>query len=177
MLIRLKPWQISVLVAPIAIIVTFILVAAGQQIRAWGLNWIWAVFIFMLLGWRLLSEVSAELEAETAEVTAAAERVAQGTGREDTTAQIKAALTQVLRSSQDDAPVWDDPATFWQHCLALVTSISQIYHPEVKRPLLNIYVPEAYGLIRGTVDDTDRVMQKLSPVLSQVSVGQMVEGV
>ena len=193
MLIRLKPWQISVLVAPIAIIVTFILVAAGQQIRAWGLNWIWAVFIFMLLGWRLLivrwtrpafseaealvSEVSAELEAETAEVTAAAERVAHGSGREDTTAQIKAALTQVLRSSQDDAPVWDDPATFWQHCLALVTSISQIYHPEVKRPLLNIYVPEAYGLIRGTVDDTDRVMQKLSPVLSQVSVGQMVEGV
>jgi len=52
-----------------------------------------------------------------------------------------------------------------------------VYHPEVKRPLLNIYVPEAYGLIRGTVDDTDRMMQKLAPVLGQVSVGQMVEGV
>lgn len=48
---------------------------------------------------------------------------------------------------------------------------------EVKRPLLNIYVPEAYSLIRGTVDDTDRIMQKLSPVLGQVSIGQMVEGV
>ncbi len=193
MLVRLKPWKIAVLIAPIAIIVVFMLVAAGQQIRAWGLNWIWAVFIFMLLGWRLLLvrwtrpafaeaealvlEVNAELEAATAEATAAAESAAISAGHSDTAAQIEAALDQILRSAQDDAPVWDDWQTFWQHCLALVTSVSQVYHPEVKRPLLNIYVPEAYGLIRGTVDDTDRMMQKLSPVLSQVSVGQMVEGV
>ena len=54
MLMRLKRWQIAVLIAPIAIIVTFVLVAAGGQIRAWGINWIWAIFIFMLLGWRWL---------------------------------------------------------------------------------------------------------------------------
>ena len=193
MLIRLKPWQIALLIAPIAIIVAFVLVAAGQQIRAWGLNWIWAVFIFMLLGWRLLlvrwtrpafaqaealvSEVNAELEAVTAEATAAAERAGLASGQVDELAQVEATLTQVLRSAKDDAPVWDDWSKFWQRCLALVTSIAQIYYPEVKRPLLNIYVPDAYGLIRGTVDDTDRMMKKLSPVLSQVSVGQMVEGV
>ena len=89
---RLKPWQVAVLIAPIAIIVTFMLVAAGQQIRAWGINWIWAIFIFMLLGWRLLivrwtrpafaqaealvSEVNAELEAATADATAAADDAA-----------------------------------------------------------------------------------------------------
>ena len=193
MLIRLKPSQIAVLIAPIAIIVVFLLVAAGQQVRAWGLNWIWAIFIFMLLGWRLLlvrwtrpafaqaealvSEVNAELEAATAEATAVAESVAFDSGQQDTFAQVEAALKRVLESAQEDAPIWDDWTTFWQHCLTLITAISRIYYPEVKRPLLNIYVPEAYGLIRGTVDDTDRMMQKLSPVLSQVSVGQMVEGV
>lgn len=39
-------------------------------------------------------------------------------------------------------------------------------------PLLNIYVPQAYGLIRGTVDDLDQWMQKLSPALNQVTIGQ-----
>jgi uncharacterized protein len=42
----------------------------------------------------------------------------------------------------------------------------------VKYPLLNIYVPQAYGLIRGTVDDLDQWVQKLSPALNQVTVGQ-----
>ena len=188
---RLKPWQVAVLVAPIVIIVGFVLVAAGQQIRAWHLNWIWAVFIFMLLGWRwlvvrwtrpaiaqaeaLVSEVNAELEAVAQE---SAESLAVATdGDMSSAARVEAALVEVLKSAQDDPPVWDDWGQFWQRCLALVRGVSQAYHPEVKRPLLNIYVPEAYGLIRGTVDDTDRMMQKLSPVLSQVSIGQMVEGV
>lgn len=191
MMIRVKPWQIAVLVAPVAVIAMFLLIAAGQQIRAWGINWIWAVFIFVLLGWRwlaarwtspaiaqaeaLVSEVNAELEAATQQ---AVEEAAVGQSAADPTVlQIEAALTQTLQAAQDDPPIWEDWTTFWQRCLALVTAVSQVYHPEVKRPLLNIYVPEAYGLIRGTVDDTDRVMQKLSPVLRQVSVGQMVEGV
>ncbi|MEL7068037.1 MAG: GTPase [Cyanobacteria bacterium J06581_3] len=195
-MMRLKPWQVAVLIAPIAIIVTFMLVAAGQQIRAWGINWIWAVFIFMLLGWRLLivrwtrpafaqaealvSEVNAELEAATADATAAADDAAaafEGGPSNNTAPQVEAALRQVLEAAKEDAPVWDDWGAFWQRCLSLITAIAHIYAPEVKRPLLNIYVPEAYGLIRGTVDDTDRMMQKLSPVLGQVSVGQMVEGV
>ena len=37
---------------------------------------------------------------------------------------------------------------------------------------MNIYIPQVYGLIRGTVDDMDQWMQKLSPVLNQVTVGQ-----
>lgn len=196
MLMRLKRWQVVVLIAPIAIIVTFVLVAAGGQIRAWGINWIWAIFIFMLLGWRwllvrwtkpaiaqaesLVSEVNAELEAQTAEATQAADNAILSTGDSTgkvTAQKVEAALNQVLQSAREDAPVWDDWVTFWQRCQALVSAIAHTYHPEVKRPLLNIYVPQAYGLIRGTVDDTDRMMQKLSPVLSQISVGQMVEGV
>lgn len=191
MLMRLKPLQVAMLVAPIVIIVVFMLLAAGQQIRAWHLNWIWAVFIFMLLGWRwllvrwtrpaiaqaeaLVSEVNAELEAVTQE---SVESLAAATdGNVSSAARVEAALVEVLKSAQDDPPIWDDWGQFWQRCLTLVRGVSQAYHPEVKRPLLNIYVPEAYGLIRGTVDDTDRMMQKLSPVLSQLSIGQVVEGV
>ena len=196
MILRLKPWQIALLIAPIALIVTFLLVAAGQQIRAWGINWIWAVFIFMLLGWRwllvrwtrpviaqaetLVSEVNAELEAELDAAiaqTSEAALSAQAGGKSAAAATVEQTLAEILQSAQTDPPVWEDWNTFWQRCLSLVRSIAQAYHPEVKRPLLNIYVPEAYGLIRGTVDDTDRMMQKLSPVLSQVSIGQMVEGV
>ena len=32
-----------------------------------------------------------------------------------------------------------------------------------KRPLLNIYIPQAYGLIRGTVDEVDRWMEQTIP--------------
>ncbi len=208
--LRIKPWQVAVLVAPMVLIVVFLLIAAGQQIRAWGLNWIWAVVVVLLLGWRwllarwtrpafaqaeaLVSEVAAELEASTEAATAAYQDALQTAEGKNTTklsssgsaanqsaqtetAQVEKALAQILQLAQDDPPVWDDWALFWQRCLSLITAISQVYYPEVKRPLLNIYVPEAYGLIRGTVDDTDRMMQKLTPVLGQVSVGQMVEGV
>ena len=190
---RMKRWQIAVLAAPIVLIVVFLLVAAGQQIRSWRLNWIWAVVIFVLLGWRwllvrwtrpaiaqaeaLAREVSAELEASTQEAIAASQQALSGTSANSPEAQIESALNEILRSAQSDPPVWDDWQRFWRHCLAMVTAVAETYHPEVKRPLLNIYVPEAYGLIRGTVDDTDRVMQKLTPVLGKVSVGQMVEGV
>ncbi|MBE9061436.1 50S ribosome-binding GTPase [cf. Phormidesmis sp. LEGE 11477] len=196
-MMRLKPWQVAVLVAPIAVIVTFLLIAAGQQIRSWHLNWIWAVFIFMLLGWRwlvvrwtrpaiaqaeaIVSEMNAELEEANAEAAASlarsADQVSETPAGDRPIAKIEAALADILQTAKDDPPVWEDWQLFWQHCLALVTVIARTYYPEVKRPLLSIYVPEAYGLIRGTVDDTDRMMQKLSPVLGQVSIGQMVEGV
>ncbi|MGB7247495.1 MAG: GTPase [Phormidesmis sp.] len=193
MRMRIQPWQIAVLVAPIALIVVFLLVAAGQQIRAWGINWIWAVVVFVLLGWRwllarwtqpaiaqaesIISEATAEIKNATHQAIAAANKNDNLGNSDSKTSQIETALMQTLQAAQNDLPVWDDWSTFWQRCLSLVTAISQIYHPEVKRPLLNIYVPDAYGLIRGTVDDTDQMMQKLSPVLGQVSVGQMVEGV
>ncbi len=197
MKMRISPWKIAVLVLPIVVIVVFLLVAAGQQIRAWGLNWIWAAVIFVLLGWRwlivrwtnpmldqaeaLVSQINAELEAATEQAAAEVEKSQIGTPHSTPnripSREIEAALAQTLALAQIDPPIWDDWPIFWQRCLSLVTAIAQAYHPEVKRPLLNIYVPEAYGLIRGTVDDTDRIMQKLSPVLGQVSVGQMVAGV
>jgi predicted GTPase len=93
------------------------------------------------------------------------------TGKNNTQ-QIETALNKVLNDAQNDPPLWEDLQIFWQRCQDLVIAIAQIYNPEVKYPLLNIYIPQVYGLIRGTVDDMDKWMQKLSPVLNQVTVGQ-----
>ena len=180
-MVNIKPWQIVVLVLPIAAIVIFLLVAAGSQIHDWGINWIWGVVILVFAFWRwllvrwtksplaemkeVMAEINEELSEQDSELNAAA----------DKSQQISAALQQVIAKTRTDEPMWSDWQTFWQRCLELVSAIAQAYNPEVKRPLLNIYIPQAYGLIRGTVDDTDRVMQKLSPVLNRVSIGQAVE--
>ncbi|PSB04392.1 GTPase family protein [Merismopedia glauca] len=179
-MVRLKPWQWIALAAPIATIVIFLLVAAGIQIHEWHLNWIWAVFTLIFVGWRWLlvkwtQPAIAQMEAVVAQVTKDLESASQtnlelspGNG----TDRAKTALEQVLQASRSDRPVWEDWAIFWQRCQDLVASIAQIYHPEVKYPLLNIYVPQAYSLIRGTVDDLDNWMQKLSPALNQVTIAQ-----
>ena len=111
-----------------------------------------------------MSEIDEELELDTELV-----------GAGDKQQQITASLQQVIAKTKADEPIWEDWQTFWQRCQELVSAIANTYNPEVKRPLLNIYIPQAYGLIRGTVDDTDRAMQKLSPVLNRVSIGQAVE--
>ena len=180
-MVSIKPWQIAVLVFPIAAIVIFLVIAAGSQIHDWGINWIWGVVIVIFAVWRWLlvkwtrsplakmeeaiSEINQELEQQNAHLDAAA----------DKSQQINLALQQVIAKTRTDEPMWSDWQTFWQRCLELVDAIAHIYNPQVKRPLLNIYIPQAYGLIRGTVDDTDRMMQKLSPVLNRVSIGQAVE--
>lgn len=183
-MVRLKLWQIIVLAGPIAIIIAFLLVAAGQQIHAWGINWIWAIFTLMLVGWRWLlvkwtQPVVAQMEAVVAEVNkeleAAAEESVSLPAGNDAVTKTETALQEVLKTAQNDRPVWEDWGTFWQRCQQLVIAIAQAYNPEVKYPLLNIYLPQAYSLIRGTVDDMDRWMQKLSPALNQVTVGQAVE--
>jgi uncharacterized protein len=177
----IKPWQIVVLVLPIAAIIIFLLVAAGSQIYHWGLNWIWGVVVVIFTLWRWLlvkwtksplvemeeaiSEIKEELSAEDSKLDTATEQQQQ----------INTALEQVIAKTKTDEPMWSDWQTFWQRCLELVSAIAHTYNPEVKRPLLNIYLPQAYGLIRGTVDDTDRAMQKLSPVLNRISIGQAVE--
>ncbi len=179
-MVSIKPWQIVILVLPIAAIVIFLLVAAGSQIHDWGINWIWGVVVLIFAIWRWLlvkwtksplikieeaiEEIDKEL-SENAELNVAA----------DKEQQINAALQQVIAKTKTDEPMWSDWQTFWQRCLELVGAIAQAYNPQVKRPLLNIYIPQAYGLIRGTVDDTDRVMQKLSPMLNRLSIGQAVE--
>ncbi len=179
-MVRLKVWQWVVLAVPIASIVTFLLVSAGMQIHAWGISWIWGIFTLVFVGWRWLlvkwtqpaikqveaaiAQVQEELKSTVADTTAPI-----GT---DATQQAEAALQEILNAAQSDRPMWEDWQSFWQRCQDLVVAIAHIYNPEVQYPLLNIYVPQVYGLIRGTVDDLDQWMQKLSPALNQVTVGQ-----
>lgn len=178
-MIRLKLWQWMILVSPIVIIISFLIVAAGTQIHTWGLSWIWALFTFIFVGWRWLlvrwtKPAINQMEAVFAEVreeleTSTDNNLLIGT---DTTKAVQTALQDILIRSANDLPIWEDWQTFWQRCQELIVVISHIYNPEVKYPLLNIYIPQVYGLIRGTVDDMDQWMQKLSPVLNQVTVGQ-----
>ncbi|NET36678.1 MAG: GTPase, partial [Cyanothece sp. SIO1E1] len=180
-MVRLKQWQWLVLALPIVGIVGFLMVSAGWQIHQWGINWIWAVFIPLFVGWRwllvrwtrpaitqmesVLVEVREELESITEEtITASANN--------EIVNRVENALQEILKTAQNDPPVWEDWQVFWQRCQTLVVEVAHAYHPEVKHPLLNIYVPQVYGLIRGTVDDMDQWMQKLSPALNQVTVGQ-----
>lgn len=178
-MIRLKLWQWMILVSPIVIIISFLIVAAGTQIHTWGLSWIWALFTFIFVGWRWLlvrwtKLAINQIEAVFAEVreeleTSTDNNLLIGT---DPTKAVETALQDILIRSANDLPIWEDWQTFWQRCQELIVVISHIYNPEIKYPLLNIYIPQVYGLIRGTVDDMDQWMQKLSPVLNQVTVGQ-----
>ncbi|WP_310415768.1 GTPase [Chamaesiphon sp. OTE_8_metabat_110] len=179
---QLKPWQWAILVSPIASVVIFLLIAAGTKIHEWGINWIWGIFTLLLVGWRwllvrwtrssigkgtdVIAAASRELESITANATPL-------TG--DAAEQVSAVLQKVITDSQVDRPIWEDWTTFWARCQELIVAIAKIYHPEVKYPLLNIYVTQAYGLIRGTTDDMDIWMQKLAPALDRVTIAQTYE--
>lgn len=180
-MVRLKLWQWVVLATPIATIVSFLLVSAGWQIHEWGISWIWGVFTLIFVGWRWLlvrwtRSAVEQVEAVVAEFRQELESAANDTTvllpGNDAANQTEAALTEILKTAQSDPPIWEDWQTFWQRCQELVVAIAHVYHPEVKYPLLDIYVPQAYALIRGTVDDLDQWMQKLSPALNQVTIGQ-----
>ncbi|MHC5859311.1 GTPase family protein [Nostoc sp.] len=183
-MVRLKPWQWVVLAIPIAFIIIFLLVSAGSQIHAWGINWIWGVFTLLFVGWRWLlvkwtqpavNQIEAVLTQVREELESTAEDTVQPVGS-DTTKLAETALQEILQAAQSDRPIWEDWQTFWTRCQDLVVAIAHIYNPQIQYPLLNIYVPQAYGLIRGTVDDMDQWMQKLSPILNQVTVGQAYQG-
>ncbi|MBW4455936.1 MAG: GTPase family protein [Nostoc indistinguendum CM1-VF10] len=184
-MVRLKPWQWVVLAIPIAFIIIFLLVSAGLQIHTWGINWIWGVFTLLFVGWRWLlvkwtqpavNQVEAVLAQVQEELESKVEDTVGLPVGSDVTKLAEAALQEILQAAQSDRPIWEDWATFWTRCQNLVVAIAHIYNPQIQYPLLNIYVPQAYGLIRGTVDDMDRWMQKLSPVLNQVTVGQAYQG-
>jgi uncharacterized protein len=173
---RLKQWQWIVLLIPIVTIISFIMIAAGWQIHNWGINWIWAVFIFMFLGVRWLLVIWTkksfqEIESAIADVQVKLDRSQLTIGNQSID-QIETVLNQILQKTQTDPQIWEDWSAFFQRCQEVVTLVAKAYYPDVKDPLLNIYVPQVYGLIRGTVDDLDRWMEKLSPVLNQVTVGQ-----
>lgn len=177
-MVRLKLWQWVVLALPIAIALGFVIVAAGWQIHQWGLNWVWGIFILLFLGWRWLlvrwtRPIVEQMEAMIAQdQEPGVEKTTELPADDETIQKVETALQEVVNASQNDPPIWEDWSTFWQRCQDLVVAIAQTYHPEVKYPLLSIYVPQAYALIRGTVNDLDRWMQQLSPVLNQVTVGQ-----
>ena len=179
---QLKPWQWAILLSPIASIIIFLLVAAGTKIHEWQLNWIWGVFTLVFVGWRWLlvrwtkSSIGKGAEAIVAaskELQTITENAIPLTG--DTGELVTTVLQQVISESQIDRPIWEDWGTFWARCQELIVAIAKIYHPEVKYPLLNIYVTQAYGLIRGTTDDMDRWMQKLAPALDRVTIAQTYE--
>lgn len=176
-MIRIKVWQWVVLALPVVSVLGFLGAAAGLQIHQWGLSWIWAIVILVFLGWqyllvrwlRLPDQIAAEARAfiqEQAEETSSSEPRRQ---------QAEAEIQTILVAAREDVLPWEDWAQFFRRCQTLIEAIAHVYYPTTKRPFLNIYVPDAYGLLRGTVDDVDQWMQKLSPVLGQVTVGQAYE--
>ncbi|NEQ54727.1 MAG: GTPase [Leptolyngbya sp. SIO3F4] len=174
-MLQLKRWQWIVLSLPLVLVVAFIVIAASFQMRAWGITWIWAVIVLMFAGWRwLLVRWTKPREIEQI-VTAVKAELTSVTADESDNQTLEASLQPILTAARDDLPVWDDWPAFWQRCQSVVATVAHHYHPDVKYPLLNIYVTQAYGLIRGTVDDMDRAMTQLAPVLNQVTVGQAYE--
>lgn len=174
-MVQLKRWQWVVLVLPLVMVVIFVMVTAGFQLRTWGLTWIWAVILLIFVGWRwLLVRWTKPREIDRI-VTAVREELTTVTAEGAENQILETALQPILTAAREDPPVWDDWTAFWQRCQTVVATVANHYHPEVKYPLLTIYVPQAYGLIRGTVDDMDRAMTQLAPVLNQVTVGQAYE--
>ncbi|MEL6320676.1 MAG: GTPase [Cyanobacteria bacterium J06626_14] len=186
-MMQLKRWQWIVLASPLVLVVFFFLVLAGLKINEWGINWIWALFIVLLVGWRWLlvrwtqsavqdvTTVLASVRDDIAASIPQLDTAESGQPPPQTLQAIEDVLQTVLNESETDPPIWEDWGLFWERCLTIVSGVAQVYCPDVKYPLLSIYVPQAYGLIRGTVDDMDRWMQSLSPVLNQITVGQAYE--
>ncbi|NJK99856.1 MAG: GTPase [Spirulinaceae cyanobacterium RM2_2_10] len=176
---RLPSWQWLILATPPVAIASFLLIAASWQLHTWGLTWLWGVFILILAGWRvLLARWTRPLVSADAVLTAALDdlqgdlppnlKVQDG----DRSAAATTILQQLLTTAESDPPLWTAPQVFWQRCQQLLTKIAQLYYPDIKYPLLNIYIPDAYRLLRGTIDDLDRWIESLAPVLNQMTVGQ-----
>ena len=181
----LKPWQWIVLAVPLALPIIFLLVAAGTQIHEWRINWIWAIFILLFVVWRSLlvrwtKPTITQLESLAEDIERELTKTQENNhieAKDNKSEQIAASLQKILERSQTDPIIWEDWQTFLTRCQEVVETVAGVYHPEVKRPLLNIYIPQAYGLIRGTVDDTDRWMAKITPALNKVSIGQAYEAI
>ncbi|MGB7413143.1 MAG: GTPase [Thermosynechococcaceae cyanobacterium] len=176
-MMRLKVWQWFALILPIAMVLGFLAVAAGIQIHRWHLSWIWAVAVVILLGWRwLLARWLRVPQLDSINISGNLE-TAEHADAESTTlmTQAESEVQRILVATREDVLPWEDWPQFFERCQSLVTAVAQVYYPQVKRPLLNIYVPQAYGLLRGTVDDVDAWMQKLAPTLGQVTIGQAYE--
>lgn len=179
-MMTLKGWQWAVVVGIPASLGVALAIIAGIQIHAWGLTWMWGGVTLGGAGWWWLlgrwtrpdRDMTPALEAARSQLQDVLAETAQTVSAE----AVEAVLRDTLEAARDDAPLWEDWPTFRDRALTLVQAIARLYHPEVKYPLLNIYVPQAYGLIRGTVDDLDRWMQMAAPALNQVTVAQVYQG-
>jgi uncharacterized protein len=186
-MVRLALWQWIALAAPIGTVILFLLFAAGYQIHEWHLSWIWAVFGLSFVGWRWLlvrwtrpamaavDELVAEIAASLPPEQTLSGDDAHSGQPADPNQQAETALQSILTAAQQDPPIWADWNIFWQRCLELISAIARIYKPNAKQPLLNIYIPQAYVLLRGTVDDLNEWMQRMAPVLNQVTIEQALQ--
>jgi uncharacterized protein len=179
-MVKLALWQWGILAAPIALVLVFILVSAGYQIHEWHLSWIWAVIGLGFVGWRWLlvqwtRPALAEVEEIVAEIAAELPTTPKLSGEGSQIQQAEAALQEILAAARQDPPMWVDWNQFWQRALSLISAIAKVYNPQAKQPLLNIYIPQAYVLMRGTVDDLNEWMQKMAPVLNQVTIEQALQ--
>ena len=183
-MVKLKPWQWGVLLVPPIMLLGGLGIVAGIQLHTWGLTWLWGVVALGVVGWRWLLSRWTRPTADTLEASLAAVR----SQLQDTlapplseTAQtvspdyVEAILRRTLETARQDLPLWEDLPTFAERCQQLIQDIAHLYHPEVKYPLLNVYVTQAYGLIRGTVDELDRWMRVTAPALNQVTVAQVYQ--
>ncbi|WP_330203648.1 GTPase [Cyanobacterium sp. DS4] len=178
---QLKSWQIFILAFPVIVIISFFFLATGLQIHQWGINWIWGVFILIFVLWRwLLGKWTKTSHSDFDNVIVQAQEELNNTSsakffppdNQEVITRLEEVSQEIIKKTRNDEPIWVDPSLFFQRCQELVEAIAQIYHPEVEYPLLNIYIPQAYGLIRNTVDDVDKWMSQLSPALNKITVAQ-----
>ncbi len=101
-MVRIKPWQLAILILPLAAIVLFLLVAAASQIHDWKLNWIWGVVVVVFAVWRwLLVKWTKPVLAEMQEVMDEINQELEGQKTElnttvDKKKEITAALQQII---------------------------------------------------------------------------------
>ena len=179
-MLKLKRWQWTVLAIPPLTLFIGLLILSGLQLQQWGLSWVWALVAIAAGGWRWgfsqwTKSNPVALEQKLSDVRSQLQDTLAETAQVVPPEQVETVLRQTLEAAQADPPIWEDWASFAQRCQTLIREIAHLYHPEVKYPLLNIYVPQAYGLIRGTVDDLDRYMRVAAPALNQVSVAQVYQ--
>ena len=171
---RLTLFQGIILTLPIAVIGLGLLVAASWQIHQWGLSWVWGIITLVLVGWRwLLVRWTKPLQTSINVLESLESLPLREPGEtEPRRLNLENQLQEILQKTQQDQPLWENFPLFLQRCQEVIITVAQTYHPEVKYPLLNIYIPQAYGLIRGTVDDLDRWLTQLSPALNQITLAQ-----